>query len=188
MQNIFSVMIPGTYDITGSSLNLPMPQRRSTRRGLLITAILCNDIDKVANLLQDPALDPMLLNNEALNIAAEDGYFDIVYLLLQDPRVDCNRVDTKIIRSAFIRGHEGIVRFLLSDPSFDPNREDYLGFAVNGGHTNVVKMLLRDHRTDLSNNFTWLRFVLCNARYKGYHEIVRLVEDDPRYKAHRASI
>jgi len=197
VRNILAITMSGRriglmemFSFTPSSSqyrDLLVSYREMARSSPLIAAILDDDIDQVANLLQDPNLGSWFLNNKALDAAFNLDHLDIVLLLIQDPRVDYNILNRRIVRRAFIDGHWGIVRFLLDDPSFNPNRDNYLGFAVEYGHPRIVRMLLDDYRIDPLAHYNRLILDVMQGKYNGYNEAARLVEQDPRYKAYHAN-
>ena len=136
--------------------------------------------DIVKLLLQNPKVDPSILNNKALRLAVENGHSDIVKLLLQDPRTDPSVQNNKMIIFASGYGYTNVVEVLLQDPRVDPSVWDNnaLISASEGGYTDVVKLLLQDPNVDPSVN---RNEAMEAASYLGYTDIVQLLIQDPRF-------
>lgn len=133
-----------------------------------LNAINNNDINTVELLL--PQIDPTNDDHFCLEIAATNGYTEIVELLLNDKRV-------KPYASAFIgacaNGHLDIIKLLIKykiNPAIENN--EGLIVAVQNGHEKTVEYLMNDHRVDSSAQH-WEALKIANQ--KGYAKITQLL-------------
>src|SRR5690242_1823861 len=78
-----------------------------------------NDLATVQRLL--PEVDPAINGNEAIGVAARNGYTEMVQLLMADPRVDSTANSNWAIQQAMLKGHLEVVNLLLTDPRLDPS-------------------------------------------------------------------
>ncbi|MDB4769535.1 ankyrin repeat domain-containing protein [bacterium] len=146
---------------------------------LVLKRVSAYGYDKVLKLLLDYNLrtdtgskkvDPTVNNNEAIITASVLGRDKVVKLLLDyNPpagykRADPTANDNKAISEACRRGHYKVVKLLLDyDP---PEGYNKINFAVNysnpileacrwggylGGHIDVIKLLMKDERVDISS-------------------------------------
>ncbi len=76
-------------------------------------------IDVCKELLKDPKVYPVDMNNFAIRSASDNGHFEICDLLLNDPIVQPHSEDNEAFRNACSRGHEKIVKLILKDGRFD---------------------------------------------------------------------
>ena len=74
-----------------------------------------NDINNVKLLLKDKRVNPSDRNNWAIQLASQNGYFDIFKLLLEDNRVDPSDKNNCAIILASHNGHVAIVNLLWQD-------------------------------------------------------------------------
>jgi hypothetical protein len=89
-----------------------------------------------------PVVEPRgVLGTRALHSACGRGYADIVHHLLVGGRVDCEGA----LRIAAGAGHVTVVARLLCDV---PGGYEALAAAVDGGHSEVVGLLLADSSLD----------------------------------------
>ena len=122
---------------------------------------------KIKQLIREGA-DPKAGNSFALQLAAGNGYLEIVKLLLpvSDPKAN----NSNALQLATENGHLEIVKLLL--PVSDPKACDSeaLKLAAENGHLEIVKLLLpvSDHK---ANNSCALRL----AAENGHLEIVKLL-------------
>jgi ankyrin repeat protein len=115
------------------------------------------NINIVSNLLKDPRvyIDPPL---DCLYYAIEAGHKDVVKLLLQDTRVQ-----------AKIQHLHNVI------PSYGPNvTERFLQSATKNGYLEIVQILLKDHRFELTGNS------IVSAFNSGNLEILVVLLLDPR--------
>lgn len=108
--------------------------------------------------------------NEALQLAFQYGYADLVKILLQDARVN-----------------PGAPSNLAMDYSFAPSVSYSFALqqACYHGHPYIVSLLLADGRSDPSaGGFRCFSFVIEKAEdYENYHDILRQLECHCRYRS-----
>lgn len=100
--------------------------------------------EKVKELLQDPNIDPSVMDNYAITWAAEFNHLEIVQMLLKDPRVDPSAKNNYAIRWACKNRYAvEIVKLLLADPRVDPavNGNTPLRNAEHFECTEIIKLL-----------------------------------------------
>ena len=132
---------------------------------------------------------------EARNSAINDKDLksEINHYLIQSIKKGATNVNTghnELLQYACYKGDIGFVNLLLKSPHVDPSdtttdgirygrdESDYaIRHAAANGHTEVVKLLLKDKRVDPTarNNFA-IRW----AAKKGYQDVVRLLLKDKR--------
>ena len=146
-------------------------------------------IEQIKLLLQDPGVDPSVLDNEAIVFACRYTKIEIVKLLLQDPRVDPSAQNNEAIIYASKYGHTELVKLLLQDPRVDPSACDNRAiiYACEYGQLEIVKMLLHDPRVDPSARENSSILKACrDLEYSSYShdenrtEIIKLLLQDPR--------
>ena len=130
------------------------------------------DVDEKIQALQKK-IDPAANDNEAIQVAAQNGHTETVRMLLEDRRVDPTTGNNRAITMAAKRGHTEIVRELLKDGRADPNARNgwVIILAAGKGHTKVLRMLLEDERVNPTNmvNNEAIRW----ATENGHTEIVK---------------
>ena len=109
-------------------------------------ACRCGETDSVARLLQDPRVNPTVMDSFALHVACIHGHGRVVELLLGNIRVDPG--NHALILASY-HGHAAIIDMLLMHPRLHlSDRCTALGLAARGGHLDVVNRLLTDPRTN----------------------------------------
>lgn len=137
-----------------------------------------NRLEILEMLLREGA-DPSYNNNEAIQLACEYGYLNIVTRLLEDKRCDPSANNNNAIRIACAKGHTKIVDLLLKNNRVDPSASQScaLGDALSIGNIEIVIMLLNDRRVDPSadNNYA-IKYTSAG----GYINVVSLLLKDSR--------
>jgi len=135
---------------------------------------------------EDPRVDPTAGDtladkgeNISIQIAASDGYAEIVRLLLRCPRVDPTVHGNIVLKIATMKHRTDVLKVLLSDPRIDPSIENsmLLRTALIKGHCDIVKLLLQDPRIDPTEETS---YALRTAFDMGSQEMIRVLLDDPR--------
>ena len=158
-------------------------------------AVTIGNADLLDLLLQDPRVDPSVLDNFAIRRASAYGHLAVVDRLLRDPRIDPSADNNLAIRLASEKGHLAVVDRLLQDPRVDPSAWDSwaIRWASENGHLAVVDRLLQEPRVDPSADKNWaIRF----ASERGHLPVVERLLQDPRvdpsadsnYAIRRASV
>jgi ankyrin repeat protein len=98
--------------------------------------------------------DELLVDDDALWRAAENGHVDVVDCLLRHAMFDPSADNNRAIRLAAENGHLAVVERLLRDERVDPSARDnfVVRWAAENGHLAVVDRLLQDKRVDPSAN------------------------------------
>ena len=73
-----------------------------------------NGILETAKKLLRKGVDPSVISNDAIRVAASNGHLEVVRLLLNDSRVDPSADDNCAIQWAAQNGHEKVVYLLLN--------------------------------------------------------------------------
>jgi len=117
--------------------------------------------------------------NEAIRMASDKGYSELVELLLKDKRVDPTINDNKPMRSALKYHHYDVVKVLLADKRVNPAvYENYaIQLASKYGHADVVKLLLADKRV---NPAVYDNYTIQLASKYGHADVVKLLLADKR--------
>ena len=116
-------------------------------------------------------------NGEALRIASQRGYTEVVKLLL-DAGADVYVYEDKPLRFASEKGHTEIVKLLLeAGADVHAYGNEPLRTASQNGHTEIVKLLLNAGANVHANNGEALR----TASQNGHTEIVKLLLDAGAY-------
>ena len=149
-------------------------------QGNLEKSVHKNRPKEVEVLLGSNKVDPRNNDNNAIRIAIENNYSEIVKLLLEDGRADPNYHDSSI-RWAASKGYTEVIRLILEDGRVNPVDDDNypLNIAAEFGRIEVVKLYLKDGRADPGNGDN---FALTKAAEKGHVEVVKLLLKDPRVK------
>lgn len=125
----------------------------------LIKATDNDDIEKVALLLADPAVNlnqPDKNGDTPLHYAAANGYEEIVAQLLARSGINLNKPNkdgNTPLHCAAANGHEEIVLQLLGRQGINPNQPNTddltpLELAACNNHKNIVSLLLKDDKID----------------------------------------
>ena len=134
----------------------------SINRGLL-RAVEDGDLPWVKTFMKCPQMDINVRNQDGvtpLNVAAREGYNEIVRLLLSNPDVDTNQYNSMNGKTALIvaseEGKWEIVKMLLRNAQInveisDINGKTSLQRAAYNGHLMAVKLLLRCTKTIVDN-------------------------------------
>jgi ankyrin repeat protein len=115
---------------------------------------------------------------KAIQIAAENGFEEILRMILNDPLYDPIYNCRYAMEYASQNGHVAIVRLLLSDKhTYIGSNNKSLMHATTNGHVEVVRLLLADKRIDPSRGSD---NVIINASSHGHVDIVRMLLADNR--------
>lgn len=140
-------------------------------------AVMQNNPERVRALLVDHRVHPAVGDNEAIQIAALNGFTECAKLLL-DHRADPATHDNFPIVKAAMHGHPECVRLLLAHGA-DPVANDSapLRKAAEYGRARCVELLLEDGRADpAGGNNEAIGMAACN----GHEECVKLLLADGR--------
>ena len=172
------------YNIINLFLSDPSYKKLINKNVLLLYAIKINNIKVIKELLKDD-VDLNFNNNNALQIAFEKGFVDIIQLLLQNKNINLNNISNDVknymLSIAAARGYVDIIKLLLQDPHVDPstNNNSAIYNAIIHGHTEIVKLLLQHPNVNLSD-VDFKNYALHIALEYGYIEIIKLLLQDPR--------
>jgi len=142
-------------------------------------AVETGNADLMDLMLQDPRVDPSVLDNFAIRRASAYGHLAVVDRLLQEDRIDPSADNNLSIRLASVRGHHAVVDRLLQDLRVDPSVDN--NYAILWGSTfgylAVVDRLLQDERVNPSacDNMA-IRW----ASENGHLAVVNRLLQDPR--------
>ena len=147
-------------------------------------------------LLANKRVDPNLVDENgdtALIIATKKGHDLVVKLLLNnsktDPNISNRQGETALMRAAYA-GDVPVVELLLADQRVDPNIADRQGniewtalaWAANEKKSDVLELLLEDHRTtrtrppdNLPDNQPVYDLALFNVKYRRHARFKGLV-------------
>lgn len=91
----------------------------------------------------------LIINNEALLLAAGTGNLDTVKYIIE------NGIDNHVLTVAAEKGHLDVVKYLL-EKGYDPNEDEFQGvfLAIKNGHDEVVKVMAKQY----------LDFGICECR------------------------
>lgn len=176
-----------------------------------------NKLDLVKWFLTQDAMDPGVDKNRALNIALQDGYYDIAECLLADSRVDAGvNQNFPVLTAISFRDHR-LLEMLLANEKVRLNDEDdtIIAAAVELGDYFILEHLLtktqpaakynfalrlalrkRDLRmikmllphANVSVNVPWHFHPLFPAIETGSLEIVRILTEHPGFREETARI
>ncbi len=154
-----------------------MKRKRDER---LLDAIRDGDAQTVRLLLRDPTVDPTHDNHTCVVHAAKRGSAKILWLLLNDSRIDPRVCGNTLGEWVLRKGSVKILRAFLEDGRVDFSRNDEccnIVTAVVIGRTQIVQLLLSDHRVDPSVDDN---MAICCAARQGHLEIIKMLLADPR--------
>jgi ankyrin repeat protein len=135
---------------------------------------------EVVKLLLDSGLVQVSLDeNLALRSAVEAGHHECASLLLRHPNMDLSQYpafEDDLLSLAACSGVMKSVELLLFDDRI-PYTTDAIRFALDEQHFDIVRLFLRDPRTDPSLHDNYL---LRKCIEYGYHDLVRILLQDER--------
>jgi hypothetical protein len=108
--------------------------------------------------------DELLVDDDALWRAAQNGHVDVVDCLLRHAMFDPSADDNRAIKVAAMNGHLVVVERLLRDERVDPSADnnEAIRAAAHFGHLTVVDWLLQDLRVDPSADDNYaVRWAAC---------------------------
>jgi ankyrin repeat protein len=110
---------------------------------LFIVAAAKGDTELVANMLQDPQVNPSTNNNSAIMDAAKNGDKEMLAMLLEDGRIDPTYNNNILIRISASTGRLETVEVLLQDPRVDPTALNNYAIrtAITMKYADVVRLL-----------------------------------------------
>ncbi|KAJ3386887.1 hypothetical protein CcCBS67573_g09690 [Chytriomyces confervae] len=131
----------------------------------------------VNRLLLVKGVDPMERKGCAIGHAAELGHMDVLQLLLKDGRVDPDVDEGYTLRMGVEGGNVQVVRMLL-EYGVDPSLKESIAFclACARGHTEIVRLLLADARTNAAAVENYGIAISCE---KGFLPIVEMLMARP---------
>jgi ankyrin repeat protein len=135
----------------------------------------------IKSFVNNKCIDGSILN-DAFSDACDCGNLEVVELLLSDPRLDPCFKYNHVVRWASIKGDFELIKFLLSYKgskdgcmwSFNPSEDDnfVIKSVSEGGHLEIVKLLLSDERVDPSAGEN---YAIRWASRNGHHEVVNIL-------------
>lgn len=155
-------LILGTYEEKEKIVEILLPYAsfKSRQKALEIaTEYRKEDVIKV--LISDPHIIP---SRKDFSIICSMGLHDCVKILL--PYVNPSSEDLYLAAS---NGHSLTVRLLLADEIVDPREERIVSDTVRYGHTETLRILLKDGRIMLNSSLLEI------AAENGHTEILRLL-------------
>jgi len=110
---------------------------------LFVQSCSKGDYYRVQSFLDHYQIDIDYNNSQAMKLASQNGYNDVVELLYVYGSGGLN----KSLQYSAYNGHEHIVRYLLENTDVDPNsfNSAAIFYAVNRNFTNTVRVLLENH-------------------------------------------
>ncbi len=147
----------------------------------ILVAIKNKHIEIVRFLLKNP----LTYNSDMIIISAsEKGYTDLIKILLENPKINPSILNNYPIRCASLYGHIEVVKLLLTDPRVDPSEHNlmcdngvkyyineymytiiYDNAIINASmikRMDILKLLLKDYRIDISDKKKFIKWVLKN--------------------------
>jgi hypothetical protein len=129
----------------------PLPDSMATFTRALRAAVREGNVGVVRALLAAPARGRARARrcrlSDALSVAAEHGYADVMCLLLADGRADPTE---SMLRSAVVGHRPAVVQLLLQDGRVDPAAQNgaALWLAARCENSHAFRLLLADGRVD----------------------------------------
>lgn len=122
-------------------------------RNVFVLASANGHLDILKYLIYYRKIHPNLMNNSAINYAAENGHLHIIEFLINlgDPKIRADSDNNYAIRLASAGGYLNIVKYLINLPekyNIRPKADDNfaLKYSAINGHLNVVKYLLKFYK------------------------------------------
>lgn len=120
-----------------------------------------------------PVVDLNAQNGYALRKASELEHLAIISQIANEPRAEVNEA----VEFAIQHGNEAQMRHLLDWVDWDAQRvasKRFLNLAIEGGHQNIVRLLLNHREVKPTNS------LIEKAFNKGDAEILRMLLENPR--------
>jgi hypothetical protein len=115
-----------------------------------------NNIKEIKRLLKTNFFDNAKNGSEAIEVASDFGYLEIVKLLLKDERIDPVNVNNYTIRTAYSNGHSEILELLWKDERIRKtlaySERNFLILNINP-FDNVFEFLTKRDIKNKLNNF-----------------------------------
>ncbi len=164
---------------------------------LLAVASMNGNYDAVMSLLASGKIAKISSDaiGDALYLAAQNGYADIVKLLLDIPGINVNKMKPSgatALSLAAEKGHTEIVAMLLAVPEINPNTvkpgyPNTASLAAMHGRADTVALLLSDARVDINQPDAAGRRALHYAANNNHCDVLRILLSNPKIDRHVAA-
>jgi ankyrin repeat protein len=145
----------------------------------LVRACEGGRVEIVKLLLESGLVQTSLDENLALRSAIESGHHECTSLILKDRQLDLSQYpafEDDLLSLAACSGNIKTVELLLHDDRISLTT-DAIRFALDEQHFEIVRLFLKDPRTDPSMHDNYL---LRKCLEYGYHDLVRILLHDER--------
>jgi hypothetical protein len=109
-------------------------------------------VSEIEHAMKQPGFDPAEKDNQAIRLAARDGYLEVVKFLASLPEVDPSACNNCAIVGSARRGHVDVVKFLVRLPNVNPP-VDAVRQAASKGHRDTVEFLVNFMRLNDPDEF-----------------------------------